>query len=92
MVSQELWTARADRVTASNHLLRETGPVSRRAPSAAVKRQPGTAHAVTPRSPLDNPVAVESIARLRSRPSIPRKDAIRRFVFDVATGKLNEVF
>jgi carbonic anhydrase len=33
----------------------------------------------------------QSIARITSSPFIPRKDAIRGFVFDVATGKLNEV-
>jgi carbonic anhydrase len=33
----------------------------------------------------------QSIARIRASPFIPRKDAIRGFVFDVATGKLNEV-
>jgi len=33
----------------------------------------------------------QSIARLKASPFIPHKDAIRGFVFDVATGKLNEV-
>jgi carbonic anhydrase len=33
----------------------------------------------------------QSIARLRASPFIPHKDAIRGFVFDVDTGKLNEV-
>jgi carbonic anhydrase len=33
----------------------------------------------------------QSIARIGASPSIPYKDAIRGFVFDVATGKLNEV-
>ena len=33
----------------------------------------------------------QSIARIVASPFIPRKDAIRGFVFDVATGKLNEV-
>jgi carbonic anhydrase len=33
----------------------------------------------------------QSIARLKSNPFIPHKDAIRGFVFDVATGRLNEV-
>jgi carbonic anhydrase len=33
----------------------------------------------------------QSIARINASPFIPRKDAIRGFVFDVATGKLNEV-
>ncbi len=33
----------------------------------------------------------QSIARIQSSPFIPHKDAIRGFIFDVATGKLNEV-
>jgi carbonic anhydrase len=33
----------------------------------------------------------QSIARINASPFIPRKDAIRGFIFDVATGKLNEV-
>jgi carbonic anhydrase len=33
----------------------------------------------------------QSIARLKASPFIPHKDAIRGFVFDVATGKLHEV-
>jgi carbonic anhydrase len=33
----------------------------------------------------------QSIARLLTSPFIPHKDAIRGFVFDVDTGKLNEV-
>jgi carbonic anhydrase len=33
----------------------------------------------------------QSIARIRANPFIPHKDAIRGFVFDVATGELNEV-
>ncbi len=33
----------------------------------------------------------QSIARIKASPFIPRKDSIRGFVFDVATGKLNEV-
>jgi carbonic anhydrase len=33
----------------------------------------------------------QSVARIKASPFIPRKDAIRGFVFDVATGKLNEV-
>jgi carbonic anhydrase len=33
----------------------------------------------------------QSIGRLRTSPFIPHKDAIRGFVFDVATGRLNEV-
>jgi len=33
----------------------------------------------------------QSIARLKASPFIPHKDTIRGFVFDVDTGKLNEV-
>jgi carbonic anhydrase len=33
----------------------------------------------------------QSIARIKASPFIPHKDAIRGFVFDVETGKLNEV-
>ena len=41
-------------------------------------------------SDLDQDVR-QSIARIKASPFIPHKDAIRGFVFDVATGKLNEV-
>jgi carbonic anhydrase len=33
----------------------------------------------------------QSIARIQANPFVPLKDSIRGFVFDVATGKLNEV-
>jgi len=33
----------------------------------------------------------QSIARIKASPFVPSTDAIRGFVFDVATGKLNEV-
>lgn len=33
----------------------------------------------------------QSIARIRNSPFVPVKDSVRGFVFDVATGKLNEV-
>jgi carbonic anhydrase len=33
----------------------------------------------------------QSTARIKASPFVPHKDAIRGFVFDVATGKLNEV-
>jgi carbonic anhydrase len=33
----------------------------------------------------------QSIARIQASPFIPHKDTVRGFVFDVATGKLNEV-
>ena len=33
----------------------------------------------------------QSIARIKASPFIPNKNAVRGFVFDVATGRLNEV-
>lgn len=33
----------------------------------------------------------QSIARIKASPFIPKKDSIRGFVYDVKTGKLNEV-
>ena len=33
----------------------------------------------------------QSIARIKASPFVPKKDAIRGFIFDVDTGKLNEV-
>ena len=33
----------------------------------------------------------QSIARIKASPFVPKTDAVRGFVFDVATGKLNEV-
>ena len=33
----------------------------------------------------------QSIARIKASPFVPRKDSVRGFVFDVATGKLTEV-
>ncbi len=33
----------------------------------------------------------QSIARINANPFVPKKDAVHGFVFDVATGKLNEV-
>jgi carbonic anhydrase len=33
----------------------------------------------------------QSVARIQASPFVPHTDAIRGFVFDVATGKLNEV-
>ena len=41
-------------------------------------------------SDLDEDVR-QSIARIKASPFIPNKDHVRGFVFDVATGKLNEV-
>jgi carbonic anhydrase len=33
----------------------------------------------------------QSLARVRNSPFIPKKDSVRGFVFDVGTGRLNEV-
>src|SRR5205823_10690798 len=33
----------------------------------------------------------QSIARVKASPFVPRKDAVRGFVYDVTTGRLNEV-
>ena len=33
----------------------------------------------------------QSIARIQASPFIPKKDSVRGFVFDVATGRLTEV-
>jgi carbonic anhydrase len=41
-------------------------------------------------SDLDEDVR-QSVARIRTSPFVPHTDAVRGFVFDVATGKLNEV-
>src|ERR1700749_2783986 len=50
-------------------------------------KPPGAAEAVPD---LDEDVG-QPIARIKASPFIPHKEAIRGFVFDVATGKLNEV-
>jgi carbonic anhydrase len=39
---------------------------------------------------LDDDVR-QSIARIKASPFVPNKDSIRGFVFDVSTGKLNEI-
>ncbi|MEU0790585.1 carbonic anhydrase [Amycolatopsis sp. NPDC005961] len=41
-------------------------------------------------SDLDEDVR-QSIARIKNSPFVPKKDSVRGFVFDVATGKLAEV-
>ena len=41
-------------------------------------------------SDLDTDVR-QSIARIKASPFVPHTDAIRGFVFDISTGKLNEV-
>jgi carbonic anhydrase len=33
----------------------------------------------------------QSIPRIKASPFVPKTDAVRGFVFDVATGELNEV-
>jgi carbonic anhydrase len=33
----------------------------------------------------------QSVARIKASPFVPNKDSVRGFVFDVATGKLNEM-
>jgi carbonic anhydrase len=33
----------------------------------------------------------QSMARIKASPFVPHTDAVRGFVFDVATGRLNEV-
>jgi carbonic anhydrase len=55
----------------------------------------------TPATPRASPAAEafddldadvrQSVARIRANPFVPRTDAVRGFVFDVATGRLNEV-
>ncbi|MGZ8750828.1 MAG: beta-class carbonic anhydrase [Pseudonocardia sp.] len=51
-------------------------------------RKPGWASEAF--SDLDDDVR-RSIARIKDSPFVPHTDAVRGFVFDVATGKLNEV-
>jgi carbonic anhydrase len=34
---------------------------------------------------------LQSIARIRASPFVPRKDAVRGFVYEVETGRLREV-
>jgi carbonic anhydrase len=33
----------------------------------------------------------QSIARIKASPFVPRKDAVRGFIYDVRTGRLSEV-
>jgi carbonic anhydrase len=33
----------------------------------------------------------QSIARIKSSPFIPKKDSVRGFIYDVKTGRLDEV-
>jgi len=41
-------------------------------------------------SNLEDDVA-QSIARIKASPFVPKKDRVRGFIYDVRTGKLNEV-
>jgi carbonic anhydrase len=50
----------------------------------------GEAHVIRNAGDLDEDVR-QSMARIKASPFIPHKDQIRGFVFDVATGQLNEV-
>ncbi len=50
------------------------------------RRQPGAHQCVISRGSRG-----QSVARIKASPFVPHKDAIRGFVFDVATGKLSEV-
>jgi carbonic anhydrase len=59
---------------------------------AAIQRETGIkpAWAAESFTDLDEDVR-QSIGRIKASPFIPHKDHVRGFVFDVATGKLNEV-
>jgi carbonic anhydrase len=59
---------------------------------AAIQQETGIKPAWSAESftDLDEDVR-QSIARIKASPFIPHKDHVRGFVFDVATGKLNEV-
>jgi carbonic anhydrase len=59
---------------------------------AAIQQETGIKPAWSAESftDLDEDVR-QSMARIKASPFIPHKDHIRGFVFDVATGKLNEV-
>jgi carbonic anhydrase len=58
----------------------------------AIQDETGVKPAWSPESftDLDEDVR-QSIARIKASPFIPHRDAVRGFVFDVASGKLNEV-
>jgi len=36
-------------------------------------------------------VVRQSVARIKARPFVPHKDSVRRFVYEVETGRLREV-
>ena len=59
---------------------------------ASIEEETGLKPAWSPEAfgDLDTDVR-QSIARIKASPFVPKKDSIRGFVFDVATGKLNEV-
>jgi carbonic anhydrase len=57
----------------------------------AIQDETGVKPAWSPESFTDlNEDVRQSIARIKSSPFIPHRDAVRGFVFDVATGKLIE--
>ena len=60
--------------------------------TASIQEETGLKPAWSPEAfgDLDADVR-QSIARIKASPFVPKKDSIRGFVFDVATGKLNEV-
>ena len=59
---------------------------------ASIQEETGLKPAWSPEAfgDLDTDVR-QSIARIKASPFIPKKESVRGFVFDVATGKLNEV-
>ena len=74
------------------HRLRHAHLHRRRPSSAPSRTRPASSPAGRAEAfpDLDEDVR-QSIARIKASPFIPHKDAIRGFVFDVATGKLDEV-
>ena len=74
------------------HRLRHAHLHRRRSSNAPSRTRPGSSPPWSAEAfpDLDEDVR-QSIARIKASPFIPHKDAIRGFVFDVATGKLNEV-
>ena len=58
----------------------------------AIEHETGIRRAVRARGVQERRRDVcQSIARIRASPFIPHKDQIRRFVYEVTTGKLGEV-
>jgi carbonic anhydrase len=59
---------------------------------AALETETGLRPSWAPESFTDPAADVrQSMARIKANPFIPHKDSVRGFVYDVATGKLNEV-